>query len=420
MATGTGGAKGETYDALVRHCTVTLPGASDGPLAGLTFAIKDLFDVKGVKTGFGNPRWLETHDPAEAHAPVVQTLLDAGATAVGKTQMDELAYSINGENFHYGTPLNPRARGRIPGGSSSGSVSAVAQGLCDFALGSDTGGSVRVPASYCGVLGIRPTHGRVSMEGSRPLAPSFDTGGWFAKDAATLQAVGSAVLTGPANTTPITRWLVGTDAFELADKETGQAIYGALAGTDSATFERVVALLGPPQELAVARPDETLADWFQTFRVLQAAEVWACHGDWVTSAQPVFGPGIKDRFQMASQITPEQVAAAAVKRAALIEHLDALLADGAVLMVPSTPGPGPVLDMDPAALDEFRGRALSLTAIAGLGKLPQVNLPVAEVDGAPVGLGLIGARGSDEALLELACKLAGIVPLTPSPPPRAL
>ncbi|MDP6620082.1 MAG: amidase family protein, partial [Nitrospinota bacterium] len=161
---------------------VHLPGKAGGPLAGLRFAVKDLYDVEGHVTGRGNPDWLATHGPAESTAPAVARLVEAGATMIGKTITDELAFSLFGENFHYGTPVNTRAPDRVPGGSSSGSASAVAGGLVDFAVGSDTGGSVRVPASFCGILGIRPTHGRISLEGCMPLAPSLDTVGWFAND----------------------------------------------------------------------------------------------------------------------------------------------------------------------------------------------------------------------------------------------
>ena len=168
----------------VDHCDARVSGAPSGPLAGLTFAAKDNLDVLGFASGCGNPRWLETHpDPAPAHAPAVAALLNAGASLVGKTQMDELAWALTGENAHYGTPKNPAAPSRVPGGSSSGSAVAVAAGFCDVALGTDTAGSVRVPAGYCGIFGFRPTHGAVSLAGCVPLAPSFDVVGVFAAGA---------------------------------------------------------------------------------------------------------------------------------------------------------------------------------------------------------------------------------------------
>src|SRR6056300_1661103 len=173
---------------------VHIAGSAPGELAGLTFAAKDVFDIAGFRTGAGNPDWLRTHPPATITASAVQRLLDAGATLVGKTHTDELTYSLNGENFHYGTPVNPNAPGRIPGGSSSGSAAATAGGLVDFALGTDTGGSVRLPASNCGIFGFRPSHGLIDNDGVVPLSPAFDTVGWFARDGGLLQRVGNILL----------------------------------------------------------------------------------------------------------------------------------------------------------------------------------------------------------------------------------
>ncbi|KAK3271617.1 Amidase 1, partial [Cymbomonas tetramitiformis] len=230
-------------------------------------------------------------------------------------------------------------------GSSSGAASSVAQELCDFGLGSDTGGSVRIPSSYCGLYGIRPTHGRVDIVGARPLAPSFDTVGWMARDIGVLQAVGEVLLEGKSHETPITRWMVGTDAFALADPAVSKAIYAALSGQDSSRFQAVCeAIGGEPTEVTVAPPDGSvaggdLATWWQHFRVLQASEVWACHGQWVEEVEPAFGPGIRERFQMAKEITADEVVSAAAARDEIVKHLDTLLCGG-VLMVPTAPGPG--------------------------------------------------------------------------------
>ncbi|HEX6004321.1 MAG TPA: amidase family protein, partial [Burkholderiales bacterium] len=213
--------------AFCRHTHVALKGSGSGPLAGLTFGVKDIYDIAGHRTGFGSPDWFATHAAAARTAPTVQRILNAGADMVGKTHTDELTYSLNGENPHYGTPVNVNAPGRIPGGSSSGSAAAVAAGLCDFALGSDTGGSVRAPASYCGIYGIRPTHGRVSLEGACPLAPSFDTAGWFARDATLLERVGQ-VLLGEARAQAPGRLLLARDAFELAGDAITQALQAAV------------------------------------------------------------------------------------------------------------------------------------------------------------------------------------------------
>src|SRR5881396_3000589 len=230
---------------------VRIAGAPRGPLTGPTFAAKDLFDVAGHPTGGGNPDWARQHPVPTRHAWAVQRLLDAGATLIGKTVTDEVSLGILGENPFDGTPLNPTAPDRVPGGSSSGSASAVAQGLCDTALGTDTGGSVRVPASFCGLYGIRPTHGRLDLGGMMSQAPSSDTTGWFARDGETFARV-SAVMLGEAIPDQLpTRLIVATDAFALADPETAAALEPLVA--------RLAALLGDMREEAMAPPG--LAAW---------------------------------------------------------------------------------------------------------------------------------------------------------------
>jgi len=386
-----------------------LEGAQDGPLQGRTVGVKDNFDLQGYKTGAGNPTWLDTHPPATATAPAVQALLDAGARVVGKTHMDELAYSLNGENAHYGTPRNAAAPGRIPGGSSSGSAAAAGGGLVDIGLGSDTAGSVRVPASYNGLLGFRPTHARVSLELATPLAPSFDTAGWFARDAATLKATGQVLLAGSRSTPlPSPRWLVATDAFDLSDDATRQAIYDAM----SVDFPAVTAVLGPPKELAIAslEGEGSLEQWLDVFRVIQAHEVWQAHGEWVRAAAPAFGPGVKERFEAASKVTAAEVEDAAAARERIVAHVLSVLGSDGLLALPTCPGPAPLLNTPTAELELFRRRLLSLSALAPLCCLPQVTLPIAEVDGCPVGLSLIGPRGTDEALLEVAEALMAAMP----------
>jgi len=178
-----------SVDPFVVGPVLLAAGSSEGALSGLTFAVKDLYDVAGTRTGAGNPDRLAEAPVATENAAPVDALLESGAELIGKTVTDELAFSLSGTNIHYGTPRNPTAPGRVPGGSSSGSVSAVADGLVDFALGTDTGGSTRVPASYCGVFGLRATHGRISRRGVFLLAPSFCSIGVFSRSAAVLGQV---------------------------------------------------------------------------------------------------------------------------------------------------------------------------------------------------------------------------------------
>jgi len=378
--------------AFCRHTHIEARGAASGPLAGLTFAAKDLYDVAGQKTGFGNPDWLRTHEPAVRTAPAVQMLLDAGARLVGKTHTEEMAWSLTGENAHYGTPVNVNAPGRVPGGSSSGSAAAVAAGLVDFALGSDTGGSVRLPASYCGILGLRPTHGRIPLEGACPLAPSFDTCGWFARDAGVFERVGRVLLRDAAPARAPGRLLVAQDAFAFAEDVALAALKPAL--------ERVAALIGAPENVTVG--DESLTRWMDYFRFPQGAEAWAAHGAWIARVKPQFGPAIKGRFEWASTVDPKDVARAGTRREEITRRMDDTLRDNAVLALPSAPDIALPRNSPPAVVDKLRARALPMLCIAGLARLPQVSLPLATVNGCPLGLSLIAARGNDTLLLALA------------------
>lgn len=385
----------DTLGAFCRHTHIAVKGDGGGPLAGTTFGVKDIYDVAGGTTGFGSPDWLASHDAATRTAPAVQRLLDAGADMVGKTHTDELTYSLNGENPHYGTPVNPNAPGRIPGGSSSGSASAVAGGLCDFALGSDTGGSVRAPASYCGIFGIRPTHGRIPLEGVCPLAVSFDTVGWFARDAALLERVGRVLLGADPPGSP-GRLLLAQDAFAI----TGDAVVRAL----EPGLVRVQSVLGKAEPVVVA--SEGLSQWFQVFRLLQGAEIWAQHREWVTRVKPNFGAGVKERMAWVPTIAPSAVPPAQARREEITNHMQKLLAGNAVLVLPTVPGIAPLRNRPPAETDEFRARAMALLCIAGLARLPQVSLPLGTLDGCPVGLSLVAAKGNDAMLLALAKALA--------------
>ena len=381
--------------AFCRHTHIEVKGAPGGPLAGLTCAVKDIYDIAGQKTGFGSPDWLRTHGPATRTAPAVQMLLDAGAHVVGKTHTEEMAWSLTGENAHYGTPVNVNAPGRIPGGSSSGSAAAVAAGLVDFALGSDTGGSVRLPAGYCGVLGLRPTHGRISLDGVCPLAPSFDTCGWFARDPAVFERVGRVLLRDDAPAARPRRLLIAQDAFACADDGTAAALKPAL--------DKVAALVGRGEAVTVG--DEPLTAWMDYFRFPQGAEAWECHREWVTREKPQFGPAVGARIAWAATVAPKDVARARARREEITQRMDELLRDDAVLALPSAPGIAPLRGSPVAELDVVRSRALPMLCIAGLARLPQVSLPLATVNGCPLGLSLIAARGKDTLLLELTKKL---------------
>jgi len=379
-------------------------GSPTGPLAGRRFAVKDLLDVAGTRTGAGNPDWLDQAPVAARHAPTVAALLDAGAELWGKTVTDELAFSLSGTNVHYGTPDNPAAPGRIPGGSSAGSASAVAGRVVDLALGTDTGGSIRVPASYCGIWGIRPTHGMLDTGGVVPLAPSFDTVGLLAADPVVLGAGWRALRAGaslppeawPAHVArgtvrPVRRMVVATDLFALADPEARGPLRQAT--------DRLADRLGLELEEGELAGPEATARFVQAFRSIQLVEAWGQHGEWITRRRPALGPGVAARFAAAAAADPAAAAAAGPVRDEVRSALRALLGEGAVMVQPAASGPAPTPALGGAAKEDLRSRTLSLTAPAGMAGAPVVVVPGARAEGLPIGLALVGLPGADDVLV---------------------
>jgi amidase len=385
----------DTVGAWLPHGRFVIDGRAGGPLSGLRFAAKDLFDVAGHVTGAGNPDWLASHTPATRHSAVVAQLLDAGATLMGKVQTDELAYSLHGDNAHYGAPINPRAPLRVTGGSSSGSAAAVAAGLVDFALGSDTGGSTRVPASYCGLWGLRTSHGLVSTAGLVPLHPRFDTVTWLAPDSAMFERVARLLL--PASRFKPSRVLSLDDAWALADEEFAEPIARAL--------HTLASQVGVAPKACLVADGEALSAWRQVYATAGAHQGWQVHGAWIRARQPAFGAAIAARWQAASQISDEAAAAALAMVTTISRRVRALLGDDGVAVLPSAASLAPLRDADPAAVDAVRLRTMAITCIAGLAGLPQVSLPLATPAGVPLGISLLGPAGSDLALIRLAARL---------------
>lgn len=385
----------DAVGAWVPHGRFTRPGAPGGPLAGLSFAAKDVFDVAGHPTGAGNPTWLATHEPPAASSPLVDRLLAAGATLMGKVLTDELAYSLHGDNVHYGTPINARAADRVTGGSSSGSAAAVAAGLVDFALGTDTGGSTRVPASYCGLWGLRTTHALLSAEGLVPLHPSFDTATWLAHDGAIFERVGRVLL--PQSDFTPRRVLAFEDTWALSDPEFQGPLRQALA-----SLGRLLAV--SPQAVRVAG-DTPLDAWRQVYATAGAHEGWQQHGAWIRAHQPAFGPAIAARWEAASRVTDEAAATARAQAASIRALVRGVIGGDAVVVLPSAASLAPRRDADPAAVDAVRLRTMAITCVAGLAGLPQVSLPLATPEGVPLGVSLLGPAGSDLVLIRLALAL---------------
>lgn len=375
------------FSAFIPGLRCRLTPSGSGALNGLTFAVADLIDVAGTRTGGGNPHRLHAQRPAATSAPVVEALRAAGATLVGKTITDELGFGLEGANAHYGTPVNPSCPDRIPGGSCSGSAVAVAGRLADFAIGIDTGGSVRVPASFVGIFGFRPSHGAVSPVGTLPFAPSYDTAGWLAADAATLAAVGKILLP-MAEPPAIRRLLLVRDAFALADADV------------SAALRRRCEALDIVDEITLF--DGTDNEWLECCRVLQGYEIWQQFGYWIRSAKPRFGEAIARRFAEAASITSSDVARCKPVRASIAARLTAILGDGVGLVMPTAPCVALSKNADWSEIAEFYRRALTLTSAAGHAGLPQISVPAGRVEGCPVGLSILASSGHDRALLEAA------------------
>ena len=382
----------DPLNAFCKDSDAYLQGAPDGPLSGLTFAAKDIFDVAGYVTGGGNPDWKATHEPAPRTAWAVQTLVDAGATMVGKTITDELTRGIFGENVHYGTPINPRAPGRVPGGSSSGSVSAVAGGLVDFALGSDTGGSVRVPASFCGVFGLRPTHGRIPLDGILRQAPSFDTIGWFARDAELFARVGAVLLQSQIKEARPPRLLIAEDAFEVVDQGVADALKPIVSRVASLVDRSVTERLAPI----------SLAEWSSHQQVLQGHEAWQIARDWIDRVNPRFSFWVTDKYTVNRAISDAEVERAKSGIEGVVARMDAVFNDGTIVCLPTAPTTAPSRGNRLSDQTTLLSKIGMLTCIAGSTGAPQISLPLAELDGLPAGLSLMGARGSDELLISFA------------------
>lgn len=374
-----------------------IEGAADGPLKGLTFAAKDLFDVAGKITGGGNPDWSKDKPTPTRHAWAVQRLLDGGADLIGKTITDEISLGILGENAFYGTPENPKAPGRVPGGSSSGSASVVAGGIADLALGTDTGGSVRVPASFCGLYGLRPTHGSLPLDGMAPQAPTSDTTGWFARDAETFARAAGVMFDAPTpEAKPPGQMLIATDAFGFADPDVAKALQPLvrrLANLASGVSKTLLA----PQGLSV---------WGKAQRTIQPHEAWLTFKDWVERFNPPMAHSVSRGLIAGANMPGDDLRWARLMRQEAAARLRSLTANGAIVCVPTTPFPAPPKALPTGELDSVRERILCQAAHGGLAGHPQLSIPGATIDGLPVGLSIIGARGADLQLVEIARALA--------------
>lgn len=366
-----------------------------GPLAGLTVAVKDLFALEGHRIGAGNPTYLASAPVEQETAPAVAALLRGGASIRGIARTDEFAYSIAGDNAHYGTPPNGAVAGALPGGSSSGPASAVSAGHADIGLSTDTAGSVRIPASYQGLWGLRTTHGSVSARGLLPLAQTFDAPGWITRDGDTLQKVAEACLDDSPELKR--RFVVPEEALAAADPSTRDA------------FEEALSALGARLE-RIAIGD--LAAYQEPFRIVQAAEAWRNHGEWVTAHPGALGAPVAERFRFAASVTAAEEAAARDALEPLRDRVRAVV-DGSVMVMPTAPGPAPLRTSTAAHIDEIRTATLRMTTPVAIAGIPAVSAPLltiaTRVGAAPVGVCFASPTGTDIALVRLAREAAAIL-----------
>ena len=358
-----------------------------GLLKNLKFVLKDMCEIKGLKTSCGNPDFYNLCKPASKHASFLLNILNEGAILKGITICDEFFYSVIGENSHYGTPKNLNAPNCVPGGSSSGSAAAMTSNKYDFSIGSDTGGSVRVPASFCGLLGIRPTHGRIISDGVYPMAPSFDTIGWFANNIEIFQNIGIVLLNKvEASCISFNRYVVAEDLLELAEKDIQNQFNTYLSK-----------FLPNLKTVRLSKFDK--ADIANNFRILQSGEINQFVIPWIKDNKPKISQEINNRIEMASKITLDEIYAAKRFREALILEINNSLPEGDIALFPTTPFSAPKCGQTDEALGSDRKKIMEMTSIAGMTSRPQISVPKFKGKTGPVGIAILGWVNSDEILL---------------------
>jgi amidase len=363
--------------------------------------VKDLFAIAGHKVSIGSPEWYAAASPATETAPAIRVLLDAGATLTGITICDEFLYSVLGTNVHYGTPVNIHALRHVTGGSSCGSAAAVAAGMCDFALGSDTGGSIRVPAAFCGLYGLRPTYGRIDIAGVTPMAPSYDTVGFHARDAVLFREIGRCMLLKDSRVdAPIQHLILAQDMFSRGEASIDEEIWHVL--------DKISGALPKPEQMDVV--GEEFDTWRNAFRFNQGFELQSTLMPFALAHADSLSPAIRERFEIASRITKDEAKTGREIRAAAKERLQSLAKPGTMIVMPTTPTLPPERDIpDGASTVEFRAMTLGSTCFAGHAGLPQISIPAGTAAGCPVGLSFIGWEGGDEGLLDLAVAIAPLI-----------
>ena len=359
----------------------------NGRLKNLKFVLKDMCDIKNIKTSCGNPDFYKACEPAKKHAEFLSNILSEGAILEGITICDEFFYSVIGENSHYGTPKNLNAPNCVPGGSSSGSAAALTTDLFDFSIGSDTGGSVRVPASFCGLLGIRPTHGRINANGVYPMAPSFDTIGWFSNNIKTFQKIGEVLLDKNENENiTFNQFVIAEDLLELVDTD--------IKNQFNSYYKEL-----HPNIKHIRLSKFSKSEIADNFRILQAGEIKEHVIPWIEKNKPKISLEINSRIEMASKISPLEIDAAKTFRQEIISEINNSLPEGDIAIFPTTPFSAPKCGQSDQDLGSDRKKIMEMTSIAGMTSRPQISIPKFKGKTGPVGISILGWQYSDEILL---------------------
>lgn len=385
----------DPLQAFVRENHIAISGKDEGVLSDYVFSAKDVFKVKGSTWGNGHPDWLRNSHPDEYTAKGIQDLIDHGADLVGKTVCDELCYSISGENWNYGSPLNPHDIRRYTGGSSSGSCASVAGGLVDFSIGSDCLGSVRIPASYNGLLGIRPTYNRIDTTGEAPYCESMDVLGFVANETKVFQDVAQVLLKEDNESFHFEKLLIAKDGFNAIDKNVREHFDGAIEYIEK-SFKEVV-----EEEIA----PEGLDSWVKTFQIVQGYEVWESYGGFVNKYRPRLSPGPRGRLKEASEITRKQYDKALIEKRRIEEYIEKVIAKNTIILLPTASSIAPLKTASQEEINHYREQSSKLLSISPLSGTPQLTIPLSKQEGVPLGISLIGPKGSDRALIELGSKL---------------
>ncbi|KAK4280692.1 hypothetical protein QN277_012280 [Acacia crassicarpa] len=393
------------------------PPKAPHPLTGLTFAVSDVFDINGYVTSFGHPDWARTHGPASQTSAAVSSLVDGGATCIGRTVVDELAFGISGENKHFGTPTNPAVHARVPGGSSGGSAVAVAADLAEFSLGIDTVGGVRVPAGFCGVLGFRPSYGAVSHMGIIPVATSLDTVGWFAKDPKVLNRVGHILLpasfVGPRNPRQI---IIADDCFQQINVPLEKSSQVVIKSTEKLFGRQVLKHMNlgdyfsseVPSLKAVAcqhvngelKHSSSLKLLASVMQLIQRHEFRLKHEAWMNTEKPTLHPAISAQLQEKFEVSDADVENWKSVRNEMRIAVNSLMKDEGVLVIPTVADFPPKLGGKEILSDDYRSRLFSLLSIASISGCCQVSIPIGIHDKCPLSVSLIARHGGDRFLLD--------------------